>query len=74
MDTYHILSRDNCVWCERAKELLTQHGLPFVDERIETDAQKQDFIARGFMTVPQIFCNGWHIGGYQQLAEKLGAV
>lgn len=59
-----------CVYCERAKQLLTHKGASFQEIRIDKDPKKQaEMIERshGLRSVPQIFINDEHIGGFDDL-------
>lgn len=60
-----------CPFCRRARALLTQKGVKWTEHDIEEDpAQRQAMIkASGRDTVPQIFINGTHIGGSDDLFE-----
>lgn len=59
-----------CPYCYRAKKLLAQHGADFteIDVMVDQD-RRREMIERagGRRTVPQIFINGRHIGGYEDL-------
>jgi glutaredoxin 3 len=71
-----IYSKMTCPYCYRAKALLKQKG--FEPEEISVDfggEKKQEMIQRsgGRMTVPQIFINGRHVGGCDDLFELEGA-
>ena len=58
-----------CGYCERAKALLRQRGLPYEEIRVDDEP---DFRAKlqektGGWTVPQILIDGRPIGGYTEL-------
>ncbi len=59
-----------CPYCYRAKKLLAQHGADFteIDVMVDQD-RRREMIARagGSRTVPQIFIDGRHIGGCEEL-------
>jgi glutaredoxin 3 len=60
-----------CPYCSRARALLQRKGVTYVDIDIaEEPARRDEMIrrAQGRSTVPQIFINGEHIGGYDDLA------
>ncbi len=72
---YTIWGRPNCIWCERAKQLLEEYGEPY--DYIELTVSNQGSFAEltnGARTVPQTFdpLGGW-IGGYEHLKEFLEA-
>nr|WP_283938542.1 glutaredoxin 3 [Sphingomonas alba] len=71
-----IYTKFTCPYCYRAKALLKQKGVD--PEEISVDLggpKKQEMIQRanGRMTVPQIFINGKHVGGCDDLFELDGA-
>lgn len=66
-----------CPYCVAAKNLLKSRGLEWVEVRIDTDAAERDaMLARsgGRRTVPQVFVNDQHVGGYDDLvaADRSG--
>lgn len=71
-ETFLIYSTSSCSYCKRAKELILQKGGSYVEHYIDRDdnARKDLFVRLPTAkTVPQIFTNGQHIGGYTELAE-----
>lgn len=68
---YHIMTRNNCVYCDRAKRLLKARGFEFTTEHFETDEDLERFVAMGHRSFPRIFKNGELIGGYQELEASL---
>ena len=61
-----------CGYCRAAKRLLTSKGLDFTEIGVSEDpAKREEMISRamGMRTVPQIFIQGRHVGGYDELAE-----
>ena len=64
-----IFTGPNCGYCSAAKQLLTQHGLAFTEFDVSDVRVRDDFRARLPRTksVPQIFIDGVHIGGYEDL-------
>ena len=61
-----------CGYCRAAKHLLTKKGAVFTEIDVSGDlALRQEMIDRAYgrRTVPQIFINGTHVGGYEELAE-----
>lgn len=67
-----IFSKDSCPFCVHAKTLLETRGVPY--EEIDAVAQKSVLIERvtrdtgsAPRTVPQIYLDGRHIGGYTEL-------
>lgn len=65
-----VYSGPSCPYCVRAKSLLTRKGTPFTDIDVKADpAKMEEMMARsgGKRTIPQIFINGQHIGGCDDL-------
>ncbi|KTC89406.1 glutaredoxin 3 [Fluoribacter dumoffii] len=64
-----IYSTTYCPYCIRAKELLQQKNVSFTEIRIDVQPElRAEMIAKsGRRTVPQIFINGQHIGGCDDL-------
>lgn len=60
-----------CPFCRRAKTLLKEKGVKWKELDIEADrAHRQAMTqASGRNTVPQIFINGTHVGGFDDLFE-----
>ena len=66
-----VYSKSYCPYCKAAKALLGKYNLPFEEIEVSTDAEKlSEMIARSNRrTVPQIFFDNEHIGGYDDLVE-----
>lgn len=60
-----------CPYCVRAKRLLERKGVDFDELRIEGDRElMREMLERSKRrTVPQIFIDDYHVGGYDDLAE-----
>ena len=59
-----------CGYCDAAKRLLARNNLEFTDIDVSTKEGLRDEMikkANGKRTIPQIFFNEEHIGGYQEL-------
>jgi glutaredoxin 3 len=59
-----------CPICLRAKALLNRKGVPFTEYAIDGDETARTKMAEragGRRSVPQIFINGQHIGGCDEL-------
>lgn len=60
-----------CPYCTRAKKLLDSKGVGYEEIDVTMDAAKRMEMTQksgGQRTVPQIFINGTHVGGSDQLA------
>lgn len=69
-----IVTRDSpvCPYCLQAKAVLDGKNLEFVEIDLESAGVMEMFRERGFRTVPQVFHQGKHIGGYEALKSYLG--
>ena len=59
-----------CGYCARARALLQKKGVEFEDIDVESDTSKREEMtkrANGGYTVPQIFIDGVHVGGSDDL-------
>ncbi len=66
-----------CNFCEAAKRLLDRNNIPFKEINIAIEDGKRDEMLKksnGKKTIPQIFFDKHHIGGYEELRalEKKG--
>lgn len=71
MAEIEIYSTAVCPYCIAAKNLLQSKGLQWHEFRIDADpAARRTLLQRvpGARTVPQIFINGAHVGGFDELA------
>ena len=63
-----VFSRPGCEYCAKAKGLLRDHGLAFEELVLNRDFTDRSLRAvAGGTTFPQIFVNGSHIGGADDL-------
>ncbi len=64
-----IYSSASCAYCVRAKMLLDQKNVPYEEIRVDLDEQKKvEMMERsGRRTVPQIFIDDQHVGGFDDL-------
>ena len=61
-----------CAFCDAAKRLLVRNNLKYNEIDISTDPNLMDEMikkAGGKRTIPQIFFEDHHVGGYQELRE-----
>ncbi len=71
MALVEIYSTMFCPFCWRAKKLLKKRGVEYAEIDVMADsARRSEMVARanGRDTVPQIFIDGRHIGGSEELA------
>jgi glutaredoxin 3 len=70
MPRIEIYSTPWCPFCIAAKRLLDRKGVAYVDTDVSGNAQlRQEMMQRanGRYTVPQIFIDGAHVGGCDDL-------
>ena len=72
MKNITVYSGPMCGYCEAAKRLLSRNNLNFneidisIKEGLREEMTKR---ANGRRTIPQIFFDDYHVGGYQELRE-----
>lgn len=70
MAKIEVYSTNYCPYCVRAKDLLQRKGLEFTEIDVTQDADMREKLIEmsgGQRTVPQIFINNKHIGGFDDL-------
>jgi glutaredoxin 3 len=70
MAKVEIYTTQFCPYCFRAKRLLQERGIEFTEIDVMMDgARRKEMMERagGRRTVPQIFINGKHVGGSDEL-------
>ncbi len=68
-----IYIKEWCPYCRRAKSMLDSLGLEYHDYDVtDEDENYQEMVRRSEQeTVPQIFIDGNHLGGYDDMNDKL---
>ena len=66
-----------CNFCDAAKRLLNRNNIPYNKINIAVEEGKREEMiskSNGRRTIPQIFFNEYHVGGYEELRalEKKG--
>ena len=66
-----------CGYCDAAKRLLNKKNIPYKEINIALEEDKMEVMIKksnGKRTIPQIFIEDYHIGGYEELRvlEKKG--
>lgn len=64
-----VFTKPGCPYCVAAKQLLVKRNIPFVERDITRRDHWEEITSRvpGFRTVPQVFLDGRHIGGFDDL-------
>lgn len=69
-----VLGKPRCSYCTKAKHLLEDAGIPFIYKDVTKPASimlKRWMDVEGLTTVPQIWVDGEHIGGYDELKKRV---
>ena len=59
-----------CAFCDAAKRLLTKKKIPYKEINVALDESKLEEMLKksnGKRTIPQIFIEEYHVGGYEEL-------
>ena len=72
--TITVYSKNNCVYCSKAKALIKGLGLEYEEKSLEKDfggdpSKLIEDIGKNVRAMPQIKIDGELIGGYNQLVE-----
>jgi len=70
--TITIYSKNNCIYCNKAKALVKNLGLEYEEKKLESFDSPQamlEDIGKNVRQMPQIKIDGELIGGYNQLVE-----
>ena len=76
LDSYTVITKDNCKWCVLAKKLLKKNKIPFREMTIPEQFSREEFRTLAEKhdakpTVPKIFIGARLIGGYEDLLFHL---
>ena len=68
-----VWSKPACPFCVKAKNLLKNKGIEYEEKNIAEGYKIEDLLALvpNARTMPQIWFDGEHLGGYDQLEAKL---
>lgn len=73
VNKFEVYSKSDCVWCDKARSLISDKGLDYYEYKLGADFEKENLAyLLGFpekITLPQVFYNDKLIGGYEQLLE-----
>ena len=69
-DQVAVLTREGCGYCAKAKALLKDLGYQYSEVKLDhSDRSRVVGAMTGRGTVPQVFINGRHIGGFEELQQ-----
>ena len=68
-----VWSKNQCPYCDQAKNLLKMKGIEYEERNINNGWDKEDLLAAvpGARTVPQIFLDDELVGGFTELKKRL---
>lgn len=68
-----VWSKDQCAFCDQAKNLLKVKGIEFEERKIGHGYTREELLEAvpTARTVPQIFLDGELVGGFNELKERL---
>ena len=70
MKTVVVYMGPMCSYCDAAKRLLTRNNIAYKEINIALEEGKMDEMLKksnGRRTIPQIFFDDYHVGGYEEL-------
>ena len=70
--TIIVYSKPACVYCDKAKALLTRLGSKYTEKVVTKDISLPELfeeLGKQVRAIPQITIDGKHIGGYNELTE-----
>ena len=69
-----VYGDSHCPYCGAARMLLKKKGASWEDIAVNTDAEKRAEMVRlsGRTSVPQIFIDDYHVGGFDELCALDG--
>lgn len=68
-----IYTRPGCGFCDKAKQLLTTTGIPYIENRLDVDFTRETLVEKysTAKTYPVIVVDGFYIGGYKELSALM---
>tara|TARA_R110000851_G_scaffold123841_1_gene253803 strand:- start:3947 stop:4204 length:258 start_codon:yes stop_codon:yes gene_type:complete len=66
-----VWSKDNCPYCDMAKNLLKSSGITYEERNLSDNWTKDQLleVVPKATTVPQIFLHGEYVGGFTELEK-----
>lgn len=68
-----VWSKNSCPFCVQAKALLEKRGIEYEERNVSTNWTREQLLEAvpDARTLPQIFLDGQHIGGFTDLRAHL---
>lgn len=80
MNQATVYSKNDCPYCVKAKQILSEKGVEVTEIKIPSDMTRDKFaefiephLNDKDLTVPQIFVDGEYVGGCDDLEAKLAS-
>jgi glutaredoxin len=76
---FTVYTKDNCTYCDQAKQLLTSKGIPYIAIKVGEGISREELLAKipSARTMPQIVksddTSSLYIGGFMELKKHLRA-
>jgi len=70
MKSVTVYMGPSCAFCDAAKRLLTRNSITYKEINIALEEGKMDEMLKksnGKRTIPQIFFDDYHVGGFEEL-------
>lgn len=69
-----IYTKPDCVFCTKAKALLSKKEIPYEEKTLDVDFNREDLLllAPNARSFPQIWLDGELIGGHSDLVAHFG--
>lgn len=69
--SWTIMTKPGCNYCVKAKALLKRNNISFTVADHDTPEKIERFKSAGYTTFPQVFHDGFLVGGYTDLEDYL---
>lgn len=72
MADIRMYSKSGCMWCEALNAFLVKRGVSFTEIKVDADIENLQELRRllpEVKTVPQLFVDGFYVGGYNDAVE-----
>lgn len=66
-----VWSQPSCPWCDRVKQLIVSKGHEYTEKMLGDTGTKEELFnkAPSVRSVPQVFINDQHVGGFNEVQE-----
>ena len=74
MGKWVILGKPECEYCHGVLDLMHEYDIEFTYMDVVGNELTNFLINCGLLTVPQVYHNGYHVGGYEETKNYLEAL